>query len=176
MKFKHKLLLITTPSIFVLDQLTKLAVLKNIDLGQRVPIIADFFDLVHFRNTGAAFGMFANTADGFRVPFFYGIAVVAIVVMAFFYKALKNDERLLPVAFTFIFGGIAGNIVDRIRLGSVVDFLSFHIGDAAIDFEIFGKNIHILLEWPAFNVADSAITIAMFLLGWSALFRKQHDS
>lgn len=172
MTFKVKLLLILAPAVFVLDQATKLAVLRWIELGSRIPIIPGFFDLVHFRNTGAAFGMLAGVRDGLRVPFFYAVAVVAVIALAWLYRSLKDDERLMPVALALVFGGIAGNILDRLRLGSVVDFLSIHIGNAVLDFTLFGRSVHWTLEWPAFNVADSAITIAMVLLVISALRRR----
>jgi len=167
MKFKNKVLLTIVPSVFVLDQLTKLAILKLVELGDRIPVIPGFFDIVHFRNTGAAFGMFSDAHHSFRVPFFYAVAVVAIVAIAFFYRSLPEREKLMPVAFSLVLAGIAGNVLDRIFLGSVVDFLSFHLGDAALDFTLFGARKHIPLEWPAFNVADSAITVAMGLLIWS---------
>lgn len=169
MKFKYKILLAVAPAVFVLDQITKLAVLKWIELGDRIPVIPGFFDLVHFRNTGAAFGILSDAHHSFRIPFFYIVAVVATVVLAFFYRSLPDREKLMPWAFSLVFAGIAGNIVDRIFLGSVVDFLSFHVGNAALDFTLFGAARHIPLEWPAFNVADSAITVAMALLVWSAI-------
>lgn len=173
MQTKYKLLYIITPSVFVMDQLTKLIVIGRLDVGSRNPVIQGFFDLVHFQNTGAAFGLFSRTEESFRVPFFYIIAVVATVLLALFYKALDERERLVPLALSLVFGGIAGNVLDRIRLGSVVDFLSFHIGNSSLDFQFTGSHIHIPLEWPAFNIADSAITVAMVLLLYSVLFRKK---
>ena len=171
MKFKYKLLAIVPPALFALDQATKLAVLKYIPLGDRIPVIPGFFDLVHFRNTGAAFGMLSDAHHAFRIPFFYAVAFVATIVLGFFYRSLSDRERLLPWAFSLVFAGIAGNIVDRIFLGSVVDFLSFHIGDASIDLGFLGFARSIPLEWPAFNVADSAITVAMVMLICSAVRR-----
>ena len=169
MAFKYKLLLLVTPAVFLLDQLTKLAVLAWVPLGSRIPIIPGFFDLVHFRNTGAAFGILSEVDHGFRVPFFYVVAVIAVVVLGVFYRSLTDRERLMQLAFALVFGGIAGNIVDRIRLGSVVDFVSLRVGDAALDFTLSGTMYHIPLEWPAFNVADMAITATMLLLIWQAI-------
>lgn len=173
MRRKYKILIIIAPAVFVLDQLTKLAVAGWIDFGARIPVIPGFFDLVYFRNTGAAFGMFSGVGDAVRVPFFYVVAAVAVVLLAFYYRSLKDDQRFLQLALSLVFAGIAGNVLDRIRLGSVVDFLSFHIGDKALKFALFGRAFDIALEWPAFNVADSAITVAMFLLVWSVLFGKE---
>jgi signal peptidase II len=156
--------MIVAPVIFVLDQLTKFVIVYNVLFGDRIPVISGYFDLVHFRNTGAAFGFLAGAADSFRVPFFYTVAILAVVFLGFFYRSLKDDERLMPIAISLVFGGIAGNMTDRIRHGFVVDFLSFHLMDEVLDFSFFGRGYEIVLEWPAFNVADMAITCAMFIL------------
>jgi signal peptidase II len=176
MQTKYKILLWITPSVFLLDQLTKLAVERWLTLGVRIPIIPGYFDLVHFRNTGAAFGIFSGLEDGVRKPFFYGIAVVAVILLALLYRSLQDSERLMPVALSLVFGGIAGNILDRVRLGAVIDFLSFHWGDAVAAGSLFGRAYHIELEWPAFNVADSAITVAMILILIAAFRRPKEES
>lgn len=163
MPFKYKILVVATPLIFVTDQLTKWVITETLAIGSRVPVIANFFDIVHFRNRGTAFGLFSNMHDGLRPFLFYGIAVVAVVVLVWYLRALPKTDRLSAIAIALVFGGIAGNITDRLRFGEVVDFLSFHLGDVTL--------FSVLLEWPAFNVADSAITIAMGLLVWSS-FKK----
>jgi signal peptidase II len=175
MKTKYRLLLIIVPAVFVLDQLTKFATVRWIEFGQRLPAIPGFFDLVYFRNTGAAFGLLSGTDAGFRIPFFYIVAVLAIFLLVLFFRSIRENEKLMPIALSLVFGGIAGNIVDRIRLGYVVDFLSFHIGNAVLDFSAMGRHFHIDLEWPAFNIADSAITVAMVLLAYSAIFRGRKE-
>ena len=164
MPFKYKMLIVIAPCIFLLDQVTKLAVIFLLPLNERRPFINGFFDIVHFQNTGAAFGFLSGTDDSFRIPFFYIIAFIATVLLALYVRSLGEDERLLPAAIALVFGGMAGNLVDRIRLGAVTDFLSFHIGERVLSFSLFGRDYHWLLEWPAFNIADSAITIAMVLL------------
>lgn len=173
MSTKYKILVTVAPAVFILDQFTKLLIVATQDIGNRIPVIRGFFDIVHFRNEGAAFGMLASARDDFRVPFFFIVAIVAVVALAFFYRSLKDGEKLMPLAISLVFGGIAGNILDRIRLGSVIDFLSFHINNRSWDFEIFGTRVHIPLEWPAFNVADSAITVAMFLILYSTFFHRR---
>jgi len=160
------------PAIFLLDQVTKLVIVDAVDFGARVPVIPGFFDIVNFRNTGAAFGMFSGLSDSVRGPFFFTVAVIAVVLMVLLFRSLSDRERIMPMALSLVFAGIAGNILDRIRLGSVVDFLSFHIGDAVLDFQAFGRHVSIPLEWPAFNVADSAITTAMVLILISAVRRQ----
>lgn len=173
MKYKYKMLVILAPLVFVLDQLSKLAISEWVPFASRIPIIPGYFDIVHFRNTGAAFGLLAGTSDSFRVPFFYVIAIAATVLLILYYRSLKDSLRVMPIAISLVFGGIAGNILDRIRLGSVVDFLSFHVRDEVWNFSVLGKDFNIALEWPAFNVADIAITCAMFILVFTVIHSKE---
>ncbi len=175
MSFKYKALIIITPLVFIADQLTKWLVVKYIPFGDSVPVISGYFDLVYLKNPGAAFGMLSSLADGYRQVFFYVVAAVAVIVLAAFYRSIKESERLLPIGIALVFGGIAGNIMDRIISGEVTDFLSVHIKDAAIDWTILGHNLHIPLIWPAFNVADSAITVAMVLLVITAFRAKKGE-
>jgi len=167
MTFKYKALLFITPFVFILDQLTKWLARKYIPLHNAIPVIPGYFDLVHFQNKGAAFGMFSGMGERFRLYFFYIVAVLAVVVLAVFFVRLAAG-RLLPVAISLIFGGIAGNTTDRIKFGTVTDFISVHIRDVVTNFEAFGRQFNIPLDWPAFNIADSAITVAMFCLIISA--------
>ncbi|OGQ22303.1 MAG: signal peptidase II [Deltaproteobacteria bacterium RIFCSPLOWO2_02_FULL_44_10] len=165
---KYKFLFLITPIVLFLDQLTKWLVVKEIPYSSRIPIIPGYFDLVHFRNRGAAFGMLSELPDHIRPFFFYGIAVVAVIVLFFYFRSLKGEEKLMPITLSLILGGIFGNILDRLRYGDVVDFLSFHFQEKII------RGVY--LEWPAFNVADSAITVAMMLLIVSTLKTKgSHD-
>jgi signal peptidase II len=163
MIFKYRALLIVTPVVFFLDQLTKWLVRKYIPLHEAVPVVRGYFDIVHYENKGAAFGMFSGAGGEFRLYFFYVVSVLAVIILAGFFVKLAGG-RLLPIAVSLIFGGIAGNTTDRIRFGTVTDFISVHISDLAWNFNIFGRQFDIPLEWPAFNVADSAITVAMFCL------------
>jgi len=139
-------------------------------IGDFIPVIPGYFDIVHVVNKGAAFGMFSGTNASFRTPFFFIVSAVAVVVITVALLKLPSSEKLLALVFSLILGGIAGNILDRIRFGQVTDFLSVHILDKFADFTLFGRHFYFRLEWPSFNIADSAITIAMVLLVWS-LFR-----
>jgi len=171
---KSKVFLVVAPLVVLLDQITKALILSNYELGSRVPVIAGFFDIVHFRNTGAAFGMLAGSGDSFRVPFFYAMALVATVLLFAFFRSLDAKDKFMSLTIALVFGGLVGNIIDRIRFGNVVDFVSLHWKDSFADFSIMGKKFFFELEWPAFNVADSAITIAMFMLIYSAFTRKEY--
>jgi signal peptidase II len=141
-------------SIIVFDQLTKLAVLKYLGFAEEKVIVDGFFKLVHWGNTGAAWSMFSGNNGVLAV-----VAIAALVVL-FFTRHHFNVHTLGgQVSLGLIFGGIAGNLIDRLRVGHVVDFLYFYAHRR--DGQIAG--------FPAFNVADSAICVGvglLFLLSW----------
>lgn len=161
MSYKYKILLSVAPAVLALDQLTKFFVLRGMPLGQVIPVIPGFFDLVHIRNTGAAFGILAHWAPVFRLPFFYGVTIVAMVILIYAFKHLADHDRFYAVPLSLITGGVFGNLIDRARFGNVVDFLSFHVKDVVL--------WRVRMEWPAFNVADSAITVSVVLIAWRML-------
>lgn len=135
-----------------LDQLTKSMVLAGFRLYESIPVIPGFFNLTFITNTGAAFGLLAGEQTLLRQVFFIAVAMVALLVLFFSYRHLHSQGRLFVHAIGLIAGGAVGNLIDRLRFGHVVDFLDFYV-----------KGYH----WPAFNVADSAITIGvgLFILG-----------
>lgn len=139
-------------AVVIIDQLTKLWILSNFALHEQRNIIPGLFDLVYVTNTGAAFGFLAGSKSWLRQAFFVGVALAALGVIFFAYAHLKKQGRLFVYALGLIAGGAVGNLIDRLRFGSVVDFLDFYLGG---------------YHWPAFNAADSAITIGVgvFLLG-----------
>lgn len=159
-----------TPLIIVLDQLTKWWVVQTLPMHAAISIIPGFFDIVHVRNTGAAFGLFATSNQAFREPFFYVIAAVAVVVLVGLLRKIPPQDKVMPWVVALVSGGLLGNLIDRLRFGNVVDFLSFHWRDAIADWTILGYNLNFRWEWPSFNVADSAITTAMVLLLAQMLF------
>ncbi len=146
-KNRYILLIAIAGLVLLLDQLTKLYIVSRFSLYESVTIIEDFFHITYIRNPGAAFGIFAGSAASFRIPFFLTLSFVAIIGMLFFYKTVT--EKLLRIALSFILGGALGNMIDRARLGEVIDFIDVH----------WYSN-----HWPAFNVADSAITIGVGLM------------
>jgi len=133
-----------------LDILTKYLVNQNLTYADRIPIIEGFFYLTHVRNTGAAFGFFQDAPEPFRLTFFIGISIVAIGIIFQFFRGLAPGDRLSALALGMILAGAVGNLVDRIRLGEVVDFLHF---------DLWGG-----YSWPDFNLADSWIVIGVGLL------------
>ncbi len=147
MKRVHYLAL--AAAVIILDLWTKALVLARIELHEAVPIIPNFFQLVHVRNTGAAFGIGANAGSRI-VPMLLNAGAIAVFCVVVVY-ALRSavTDRVLQTGLHLILGGAVGNLVDRFRFGFVVDFLDVYVG-----------NHH----WPAFNVADSAICIGIALL------------
>ena len=141
--------LIISAAVILLDLWTKALVLRRIDLHEAIPVIPGFFQLVHVRNTGAAFGIGANAASKL-VPLLLNLGAIAVfgVVVVYAMRSAVTD-RLLQTGLHLILGGAIGNLLDRFRFGYVVDFLDVYVG-----------NHH----WPAFNVADSAICIGIALL------------
>lgn len=137
--------------VVISDQLTKLWIVENFALHDSLPVIPGFFNLVLVHNTGAAFGMLSDLPLLWRQVFFVSVAAVAVTVLVIMHRRLGGQHPLYAVSFGLISGGAVGNVIDRLNQGSVIDFLDFHI-----------KEHH----WPAFNVADSGITVGVgiFLL------------
>ena len=133
-------------SIVIADQITKFWIHKNLVFMTYLDIFP-FFKIVHFQNKGAAFS-FLHDAAGWQRYFLITVSMIAIVVIPFFIKKNKK-EPLALWSFTFILAGAIGNLIDRIYYGYVIDFLYLHVND---------------FYWPAFNIADSFITIGAFLL------------
>jgi signal peptidase II len=141
--------------IIVFDYVTKIAVLGSLAPGQS-HAVAPFFNLVLVFNKGAAFSFLAG-AQGWQTLFFAAIAIVASIVVSFL--ILKNGNKpVFCAALSLILGGALGNLYDRLVYGQVVDFLDFHAAG---------------WHWPAFNVADSAITIGAAILIVESFFQKQ---
>ncbi|MGK2953706.1 MAG: signal peptidase II [Thiobacillus sp.] len=144
-------------AIIVADHITKWWVSSTLDYQEAVPVLP-FFSLVLVHNTGAAFSFLAD-AGGWQRWFFIGVGVIATVIIVRLLKHHAHEPRM-ALSLALVLGGALGNVIDRVVLGYVVDFLHFHYRGFA---------------WPAFNVADSAITIGAALLIWDSLFGK-HDT
>jgi signal peptidase II len=145
--------------VLVLDQFTKHLVNRHIPRYGLVRIIPGFFDLTNVRNPGAAFGFLAGAEGWWRTAFFITVSAAALVVIAVLVR--KTSERLSLAAFSLIGGGAVGNLVDRVRFGEVVDFIDWYYGS---------------WHWPAFNIADSAITAGVALLAIEMLFGASSQS
>ncbi len=152
------IIIIVTLPVIVLDQLSKVYIQKTMKLHQTIKVIDGLFDITYVLNKGAAFSFLADKPEGFTIPFFVIVSVIAIGIIGFlFYKTEKSDYVSL-IAFALLLGGSIGNLIDRIRHGAVTDFLDFYI-----------QQYH----WPAFNVADSAITTGISLFLFTQVFTRK---
>ena len=131
----------------IIDQITKIAIDRSMQLLDSIPVIENFFHITYVRNKGAAFSFLSNAS--WRLPFFIIVSTIASLVILIAFRKLREDQRLAHVSLAMIFSGAVGNLVDRVRLGEVIDFLDVH----------WYRH-----HWPAFNVADSLICVGVFLL------------
>jgi signal peptidase II len=136
-------------AIVLLDQLTKYLVVRRVDLHESVAIIPGFLDFTHVRNTGAAFGLLNAVDFPGKAIVIALVALVALLVMATYAAQLPAAHRLARIGLAFVLGGAAGNLIDRIRQGYVVDYV-----------DAYWRGWHF---W-AFNVADASITIGVILI------------
>ena len=141
----------------VLDQITKAVILHGMMLHESIPVISGFFSITHIHNPGGAFGFMAGQNPVLRTILFLFVATLAAGVVFYFYKNTPKTHPWLSFGFALILGGAIGNLIDRVRFGMVVDFLDFYIGN---------------LHWPAFNIADSAISVGMAIFVFHLLFKK----
>lgn len=148
---------------FVLDQLTKAVVVRHLRPGHSIPILPGVFDLTFIMNPGAAFGLLAGLPAHIRHPLFVAIAVAAAVLIVLYRHRHLRHHRLASAALGLILGGAVGNLVDRLRYGMVVDFLDVYLGP---------------YHWPAFNVADAAIStgVGLMLLDLVLEWRRERRS
>ncbi|MDM8552704.1 signal peptidase II [Desulfobacterales bacterium HSG2] len=160
-KEKHIKLALIAGLIIIFDQITKAVILNTLLLHESVTAIPGFFNITHIHNPGGAFGIFADQSLILRKILFLLISSFAVVFVLYFYNKTPKTHPLLATAFALIFGGAIGNLIDRVRLGEVVDFLDFHIGE--------------FFHWPAFNVADSAITVGVVIFAFHILLNKIPD-
>lgn len=146
MSRKAKLVVGLLITIIFLDQLTKWLIDRTMPLYRSVPIIDGFFNLTYIRNTGAAFGILAGSGATFRLPFLMLFSLLAIGFILVMLRRLPERETGLISALAFILGGAIGNLIDRFAYGEVIDFLDFYWAS---------------YHWPAFNIADSFITVGV---------------
>lgn len=142
----------------ILDQATKMLVLAQVAKGETIPVIPGFFNIVHVWNRGAAFGFLSN-ADFDWQPVFFSMAVIVALLLLWRMAAGEfNSSTWRGVSLGLIAGGAVGNLIDRLRFGHVVDFL-----------DVVLVNYH----WPAFNIADAAISIGTVILLYILLFKNK---
>jgi signal peptidase II len=143
--------------VIALDQLTKVAVMAALRPYDTIPVIPGFFNLVHVRNPGIAFGLLSQLGAAWSGLILSAVTAAAIILLIIWFGRLREGDRRTAFGLSLVIGGALGNLIDRFRLGEVVDFLDFYVGS---------------IHWPAFNVADSAVTVGAVWLALSILFEQ----
>ena len=146
---RNLVLTLVTGGIIVSDQITKLYIMRTMRLHESIPIIPNLFSLTYIRNPGAAFGLLAGSSNGFRTAFFSVAFVAAGVFLIVLLFRMPEQDWMGRLSVAGILGGAVGNLIDRLQFGEVIDFL-----------DVYVESYH----WPAFNVADSAITVGVLFL------------
>jgi len=157
MKNKYLMLVLIAGLVVVADQVSKWLITSSMSYYEQIKVVPGFFNLIYIHNPGGAFGIFAKNQGHLQSLLFIAIAVLAMGLILYLYKNTPPEYPVLSAGFALIFGGALGNMIDRIRMGQVIDFIDLYIGH---------------LHWPAFNIADSAISIGMVIFGFYILFRK----
>ncbi|MBN1881970.1 MAG: signal peptidase II [Deltaproteobacteria bacterium] len=156
---RRKIIMFSIIAVFVIvfDQITKHLIDTTMRLGERIEIIPNFLDIRYISNTGAAFGIMAKLPDGARLPFLIGVSILAMLLVFYLFVKAEGNRVAYQVSLALVFSGAVGNLIDRVWLGFVRDFVDAHIYD---------------LHWPVFNVADSAITVGIVILAYELLIRE----
>src|ERR671923_1275767 len=148
---------LTAILVVFFDRLSKLAIERNLSLHDSISVIPGFFRLTHVENRGAAFGLFADSPSEWKIAVLVLFSLVALVIVSALLWKNSHAMTTTGVGLALILGGALGNLWDRLVSGHVVDFLLFYVGQ---------------YQWPAFNVADSAIVVGAGLLVFEILFTK----
>lgn len=144
--------------VVALDRLTKWVIAHRLSLHDSVTVIPGFFRIIHIENRGAAFGLFADSPSEWKVALLILFSLIALLIVSALLWKTSHRLSTTGVGLAFILGGAVGNLWDRLVSGRVVDFLLFYFGS---------------YQWPAFNLADSAIVVGAGLLVFEILFTKQ---
>jgi signal peptidase II len=152
---------IVAGTVLIVDQISKWYIRQFLPLYGSIPIVDSFFHITHVRNSGGAFSLLADAHPALRLPFFVIATTVAVGVLIHFLRQLPPGERLLTFALSGILGGAVGNFIDRVTAGYVTDFFDAH-----------WRQYH----WPAFNVADSFISIGVTILIAHSLFASHREA
>jgi len=154
---RYVLLGLVSAITVLLDQASKLQIMQTMRLHESIPVVPDFFSITYIRNPGAAFGLLASSSNGFRLAFFGFASLFALGILGTIFYRLKPDDWGGQLSVAAVFGGAIGNLLDRVRFGEVIDFLDVYVG---------------AYHWPAFNVADAAISVGVCFLAFHLAFDK----
>ncbi|MGL6145032.1 MAG: signal peptidase II [Macrococcoides caseolyticum] len=157
MNRKYRIMPMTlyTAILILMDQISKYIIVKTMNIGESIPVIGDVLQITSHRNYGAAWGMLQN-----QMIFFYIITIIVLIALIYFYYKEAADNLLMQCGLMLIFAGAIGNFIDRLFRGNVVDFIDTKI---------------INYDFPIFNVADSCLTIGVFILLYELLFNQKEE-
>lgn len=141
--------------LILMDQISKYIIVKTMNIGESIPVIGEVLQITSHRNYGAAWGMLQN-----QMIFFYIITIIVLIALIYFYYKEAADNLLMQCGLMLIFAGAIGNFIDRLFRGNVVDFIDTKI---------------INYDFPIFNVADSCLTIGVFILLYELLFNQKEE-
>ena len=160
MKTRYTLFAVIAVVGLIIDQITKVYIDRSMRLYDSIQVFENFFHVTYLRNKGAAFSFLSNAS--WRLPFFITVSIIASLVILVAFRKLRDDQKLAQVSLAMIFSGAVGNLIDRVRLGEVIDFLDVH----------WYRH-----HWPAFNVADSLICVGVVLLAIDMMLEeKRHKT
>ncbi len=157
---RYLLLASVTGVVIVVDQITKFYIMETMRPHESIPIVPNLFSLTYIRNPGAAFGILAGSSNAFRMVFFGLTSIFALGLLGTILFRMPERDWMGRLSVVGILGGAIGNLIDRLRYGEVIDFL-----------DVYVESYH----WPAFNVADSAITVGVIFLIIHFAFEKKED-
>lgn len=155
---RYLLLTVVAGGVIIIDQVSKYVVQHIMTLHNYKEVIPGLFNLTYIQNRGAAFGLFGGAANSLRLALLIGVSLFALIILFFMYLRTSEKDLLVHTSLAMIIGGAIGNLLDRVRLQLVIDFLDF-----------YWRGFH----WPAFNIADSAITIGTIMLMFVFMFSKK---
>ncbi len=158
---RYVMLGLISSAVVTIDQVTKLWIMQSMRLHESIPVIPNLFSITYIRNPGAAFGLLASSSSGFRFLFFGLTSLFALGLLGTILFRLPQHDWMGQLSIAGILGGAIGNLLDRLRYGEVIDFLDVYID---------------VYHWPAFNVADAAISVGVaFLILHFALEKKKEE-
>lgn len=157
MNSKYRIMPMTlyTAILILMDQISKYIIVKTMNIGESISVIGEVLQITSHRNYGAAWGMLQN-----QMIFFYIITIIVLIALIYFYYKEAADNLLMQCGLMLIFAGAIGNFIDRLFRGNVVDFIDTKI---------------INYDFPIFNVADSCLTIGVFILLYELLFNQKEE-
>jgi signal peptidase II len=158
MKTRYTLFAVISLSGLIADQITKVYIDRSMRLFDSILVVNNFFHITYLRNKGAAFSFLSDAS--WRLPFFITISIIAALVILIAFRKLRDDQKLAQVSLAMIFSGALGNLIDRVRLGEVIDFLDVH----------WYRH-----HWPAFNLADSLICVGVLLLAVDMMLEEKRN-